>query len=76
MSQAGPFVSTGHLPTPELLGSLVDEAHERFRTNAEGANSEAYPALAGVPRDLFGCASPVPTARPTASETQSASSQS
>ena len=49
-----PFVSTGRLPEPELVRGLVDEAYERFRANPEGANSEVYPALARVPRDLFG----------------------
>jgi glutaminase len=48
------FVSTGQLPRPELVRRLVDEAYERFRTNDEGANSDVYPALARVPRDLFG----------------------
>jgi glutaminase len=49
-----PFVSTGHLPTPELVKALVAEAHARFTSNPEGENSQVYPALARVPRDLFG----------------------
>jgi len=49
-----PFVSTGRLPPPELVRALVAEAHERYRTNAEGANSRVYPALAQIPSDLFG----------------------
>jgi glutaminase len=32
----------------------VDEAHQRFRANAEGHVSRVYPALAEVPADLFG----------------------
>jgi glutaminase len=48
------FVSTGRLPSPELVQSLVAEAHERYRTNTEGANSQVYPALARVPSELFG----------------------
>ncbi len=48
------FVSTGHLPSPDLVRSLVAEAHQLFQTNAEGANSQVYPALARVPADLFG----------------------
>ncbi len=48
------FVSTGRLPSPELVQSLVDEAYEHFRTNDGGTNAEVYPALAEVPRDLFG----------------------
>ena len=49
-----PFVSTGELPPPELVRSLVAEAYERYKTNAEGASSRVYPALARVPTDLFG----------------------
>jgi glutaminase len=51
---AFPFVSTGRLPPPEFVGTLVAEAHECYRTNTEGANSQVYPALARVPSDLFG----------------------
>ena len=25
-----PYVSTGHLPTPDLITALVREAHQRF----------------------------------------------
>jgi glutaminase len=50
----GNYVSTGHLPSPERVTALVDEAHEKFRTNTEGQNSQVYPALARVPSDLFG----------------------
>ena len=49
-----PFVSTGELPPPELVRSLVAEAYERYKTNAEGASSRVYPVLARVPNDLFG----------------------
>jgi glutaminase len=49
-----PFVSTGELPPPELVRSLVAEAYERYKTNAGGASSRVYPALARVPTDLFG----------------------
>jgi glutaminase len=48
------FVSTGHLPPPELVQSLVAEAHSRYRTNTDGNNSQVYPALAKVPKELFG----------------------
>ena len=34
--------------------TLVDEAHERFRGNDDGVNSDVYPALAAAPSDLFG----------------------
>ena len=49
-----PFVSTGHLPTPDSVKTLVAEAHARYKSNVEGENSQVYPALARVPRDLFG----------------------
>jgi glutaminase len=48
------YVSTGHLPTPEMIRSLVAEAHEHFRSSMEGSNSQVYPALAKVPSRLFG----------------------
>lgn len=47
-------ISTGHLPTPARVQALVDAAHEQFRRNDEGQNASYYPALAEVPRDLFG----------------------
>jgi glutaminase len=49
-----PYVSTGHLPTPERVAALVAAAHDRYKSNAEGENSQVYPALARVPRELFG----------------------
>jgi glutaminase len=48
------YVSTGHLPPPDLVRALVDQAHERYRSVAEGKNSDVYPALARVPSELFG----------------------
>jgi glutaminase len=48
------LVSTGHLPIPERVRALMYAAHERFRTVDDGANADHYPALAAVPRDLFG----------------------
>jgi glutaminase len=47
-------VSTGHLPSPELVTTLVAEAHHRFKSNLEGKNSAVYPALERMPSDLFG----------------------
>jgi glutaminase len=47
-------VSTGRLPEPGQVQALVEAAHGRFRANDEGANADYYPALARVPRDLFG----------------------
>jgi glutaminase len=49
-----PYISTGHLPEPELVQKLVFEAHTRFKTNTNGKNSQVYPALVRVPSDLFG----------------------
>lgn len=48
------YVSTGHLPSPEDVQRLVRDAYDRFKSNDEGENSQVYPALARVPRDLFG----------------------
>jgi glutaminase len=49
-----PYVSTGHLPSPDIVRVLVSEAHERFGKNRDGQVSDIYPALANVPQDLFG----------------------
>jgi glutaminase len=54
INEEAAFVSSGRLPSPELVQTLVAEAHERYRTNAEGANSRVYPALTRVPSNLFG----------------------
>ena len=48
------FVSTGDLPEPERVQTLIDEAHARYRSTTDGAVSDVYPALAEVPPDLFG----------------------
>jgi glutaminase len=48
------FVSTGRLPAPPAVHSLVDEAHARFAPVADGRNSEVYPALAAARPELFG----------------------
>jgi glutaminase len=48
------YVSTGHLPEPDLVMTTVKRAYERFKRNTEGTNSDVYPALARVPGDLFG----------------------
>jgi glutaminase len=49
-----PYVSTGHLPAPDAVRSLVGEAYERYKSNTDGQNSQVYPALARVPSHLFG----------------------
>jgi glutaminase len=48
------YVSTGCLPPPDRVTTLVAEAYTRFKSNAEGKNSTVYPALARVPSNLFG----------------------
>ena len=47
-------VSTGRLPAPEIVQGWIDEAHARYLTNADGAVSTVYPALAQAPPRLFG----------------------
>jgi glutaminase len=49
-----PYVSTGRLPSPDVVSALVSEAHGLFRTNRDGRVSDIYPALASVAPDLFG----------------------
>jgi glutaminase len=48
------YVSTGQLPPDERVVELVNRAHERYRNNTDGNNSDVYPALERVPRELFG----------------------
>jgi len=48
------FVSTGLLPPADLVAALVSEAHQRFKSDTLGKNSDVYPALAWVPSELFG----------------------
>lgn len=47
-------ISTGRLPDPALVRDLVSQAHARFRSVDEGRSADYIPALAAVPRDLFG----------------------
>ena len=49
-----PYVSTGRLPSPDVVRAVVSQAHERFKSNRDGNNSDVYPALAEVQPDLFG----------------------
>jgi glutaminase len=53
-SAGSSYVSTGHLPSPDMVKGLVAEAFERYRSNTAGQNSQVYPALARVPSNLFG----------------------
>lgn len=52
--KAPSYVSTGSLPPSQVVAALVNEAHELFKSNSEGHNSEVYPSLAAIPADLFG----------------------
>jgi glutaminase len=54
MGDGAAYVSTGRLPSPEWIKALVAEAYERHKMNADGQNSQVYPALARVPSELFG----------------------
>ena len=47
-------VSTGHLPAAGRVRALVHEARDRFKSIDEGKNADYIPALARVPRELFG----------------------
>lgn len=51
---ADTFVSTGDLPHPDVIRAQVQTAYERFAAISEGENARVYPALAAVPRELFG----------------------
>ena len=48
------YVSSGHLPSAEMVKTLVAEAYDRYKSNSEGVNSQVYPALERVPSTLFG----------------------
>lgn len=47
-------ISTGRLPSSEVVKTLVAEAYHEYQTNTDGQNSQVYPALARVPSGLFG----------------------
>lgn len=53
-SRRGHPVSTGHLPSADLVRRLTAETHERFRSNQEGKVADYIPALAKTPSHLFG----------------------
>ncbi len=48
------YVSTGSLPSAETVQALVEEAYARYKDVDVGQNASHYPALARVPRQLFG----------------------
>lgn len=53
-TETKPYISTGHLPPARQVSELVTAAHEKFKANDTGHNADYYPALANVPRELFG----------------------
>jgi glutaminase len=48
------YISTGALPSPGVVSELVQEAHDRYRSDTGGELSDVYPALVRVDPDLFG----------------------
>ena len=54
MSITAACISTGHLPAAQRVQALVADAHARFKSLHEGKVADYIPALAAVPRDLFG----------------------
>lgn len=50
------FVSTGTLPRTEVVLSLLEEAHELYRSVDDGSVADYIPALVEVPADLFALA--------------------
>ncbi|KEF42120.1 MAG: glutaminase [Cyanobium sp. CACIAM 14] len=48
------WISTGHLPSPEVVQELVAEAHRRFQPVTEGRVADYIPALAAAPPERFG----------------------
>lgn len=51
-----PLVSTGRLPTRKDVVRHVHAAYQRYRDNEDGRVADYIPALAQVPRHLFGIA--------------------
>jgi len=49
-----PFVSTGDLPGPDAVRSLVEAAYARFRDDASGKLADYIPALAEADPSSFG----------------------
>lgn len=47
-------ISTGHLPPMEQVDLLVIEAYQRFKGIDEGKVADYIPALARIPRNIFG----------------------
>jgi glutaminase len=52
--EEGRWISTGQLPTEDVVRQLVSEAHQRFQRVSEGALATYIPALATADPDHFG----------------------
>ncbi|SDN78111.1 glutaminase [Afipia sp. GAS231] len=48
------YISADHLLAPEMVQSLVQDTHRRSKSNNDGKNCRAYPAIARVPSGLLG----------------------
>jgi glutaminase len=48
------YVSSGSLPAASAVREVIDEAHDRFRTVADGQPSSVYPVLSRADPALFG----------------------
>ena len=53
-SDAQRYISTGHLPEPDEIASVLAETYAAHASNADGEVSQVYPALARVDPTLFG----------------------
>lgn len=53
-AQIDRYVSSGSLPTPQVVRDTIDDAYRRFRDVADGRPSTVYPALAEADPALFG----------------------
>lgn len=47
-------ISTGHLPAEQEVGTLIEEAYQRYKALDEGKVADYIPALGRTPRGLFG----------------------
>ena len=70
------YVSTGHLPPDEQIAALIAEAHNQFKANTAGHNSQVYPALARCRAIYSASAWWEPVAACMRLETQTTSSRS
>lgn len=50
------LISTGHLPEPDAVQAILDEAYAEVRTVDDGAVADYIPALAEAPPEHFGAA--------------------